>query len=272
MATANVSYTFVNGATGDGTQVNQNFTDLVNFLNNSVVHKDGSTTMTGALTLPASDPVSENQATRKSYVDSQSVRVFASTAARDAAIPTPAEGQQVYLTDTNRQMFYDGSAWRDAVLQTAMHGVAARRSADFAVSTGTTTALPFTVEDADTDGYHDNATNNTRFTVPAGLGGLYVISSYVRWEPTATTAAVLFPRINGSGTGNTMRAVNQESTVYSSLGLTNLYFLNAGDYVEMMLWHSTGATRSISAITSSSGVDPLSPYFQMWLIGGPKVV
>lgn len=70
MATASVSYSFVNGATNDGPQVTQNFTDVVNFLNNQVVHKDGSVTMTGALSLPASDPVSANQAARKSYVDS----------------------------------------------------------------------------------------------------------------------------------------------------------------------------------------------------------
>lgn len=70
MATASVSYTFVNGTTNDGAQVTQNFTDVVNFLNNSVVHKDGSVTMTGALTLPGSDPTTANQAARKAYVDS----------------------------------------------------------------------------------------------------------------------------------------------------------------------------------------------------------
>lgn len=70
MATSSVSYTFAAGETIASAKLNQNNTDLVNFLNNQVVHKDGSTTMTGALTLPASDPVSANQAARKSYVDS----------------------------------------------------------------------------------------------------------------------------------------------------------------------------------------------------------
>lgn len=68
---AAVTYTFANSSTADATQVNQNFTDLVNYLNNSVVPKDGSVSMTGLLTLPASDPSTANQATRKAYVDAQ---------------------------------------------------------------------------------------------------------------------------------------------------------------------------------------------------------
>lgn len=47
MATASVSNSFVNGTPADATQVNANFTSLVNFLNNSVVHRDGSKSMTG---------------------------------------------------------------------------------------------------------------------------------------------------------------------------------------------------------------------------------
>lgn len=69
MATASVTYTFVNGAPNDGAPVTQNFTDILNFLNTQVVHKDGAVTMSGALTLPSSDPTTGNQATRKSYVD-----------------------------------------------------------------------------------------------------------------------------------------------------------------------------------------------------------
>lgn len=51
MATASVTYTFVDGTTGDADEVNQNFTDIVNFLNASVVHADGGVPMTGTLDL-----------------------------------------------------------------------------------------------------------------------------------------------------------------------------------------------------------------------------
>jgi hypothetical protein len=41
----------------------------------------------------------------------QGINVFASTAARDAAITSPQEGQFAYLKDTNVTTYYTGSAW-----------------------------------------------------------------------------------------------------------------------------------------------------------------
>jgi len=41
----------------------------------------------------------------------QGVLVFASTAARDAAITAPAEGQFAFTKDTNGLWYYDGAAW-----------------------------------------------------------------------------------------------------------------------------------------------------------------
>lgn len=69
MATASVTYTFTALTKAQAAQVNQNFTDLVGFTNASVVHADGAVAMTGALTLPNSDPASNNHAARKKYVD-----------------------------------------------------------------------------------------------------------------------------------------------------------------------------------------------------------
>lgn len=47
MATAAVTNTFVNELTSDATDVNQNFTEVVDFLNNQTIHKDGSKAFTG---------------------------------------------------------------------------------------------------------------------------------------------------------------------------------------------------------------------------------
>lgn len=51
MSTASVTNTFVNATTADAGEVNTNFSDLVTFLNGSVLHLDGSKTMTGALAM-----------------------------------------------------------------------------------------------------------------------------------------------------------------------------------------------------------------------------
>lgn len=46
MATASVTNTFTNGTPADAIEVNTNFADLVTFLNNSVVHRDGTKAFT----------------------------------------------------------------------------------------------------------------------------------------------------------------------------------------------------------------------------------
>ena len=45
------------------------------------------------------------------YLMDQAIPVFASSAARDAAITSPAEGQFAFLKDTDAFQVYTGSAW-----------------------------------------------------------------------------------------------------------------------------------------------------------------
>lgn len=49
------------------------------------------------------------------YLMNQSVMVFASTAARDAALTAPTEGMVVWLQDANKYVYYTGSAWSDLI-------------------------------------------------------------------------------------------------------------------------------------------------------------
>lgn len=51
MATASVTNTFVSATTISSSAANTNFQDLVDFLNDSVVHRDGSKSMSGNLNL-----------------------------------------------------------------------------------------------------------------------------------------------------------------------------------------------------------------------------
>lgn len=84
-----VTYTYVNGTAADGTQVNQNFADIVNWVNTNAVHLDGSKAFTGAPSY-AADPVSANQLCRKSYVDGLASRL-AARLRRVAASPSIAD-------------------------------------------------------------------------------------------------------------------------------------------------------------------------------------
>jgi hypothetical protein len=50
------------------------------------------------------------------FLMNQSVITFASVAARNAAIPAPLEGQLVWLEDSNKYVYYSGSAWVDLIV------------------------------------------------------------------------------------------------------------------------------------------------------------
>lgn len=82
MATASITYTFSDGATIEASQHNTNFGDLVNFLNGSVVHLDGSKTMTGALAMGSNKitglaaPTADTDAATREFADT-GVFVFA---------------------------------------------------------------------------------------------------------------------------------------------------------------------------------------------------
>jgi len=47
----------------------------------------------------------------QTYLMDQAIPVFASSTARDAAIPSPSEGQHCFLSDTDALQYYTGSAW-----------------------------------------------------------------------------------------------------------------------------------------------------------------
>lgn len=68
MSTVSVPNTFVNGAVNDGSEVSTNFTELVTYINDNVIVKDGSKAMAGQLSLWA-DPTADAHAARKAYVD-----------------------------------------------------------------------------------------------------------------------------------------------------------------------------------------------------------
>lgn len=75
MATASVTYSFTNGLLTDAGEMNTNFTDLVSFLNASVLHVDGSKAMTSDLPMGSNkvtglaDPTADTDAATRKFAD-----------------------------------------------------------------------------------------------------------------------------------------------------------------------------------------------------------
>ena len=73
------TYTFIPGTPIESAQANQNFDDLVNYINGEVIVRDASKAFTAIPSGPGTDPSSDNQFARKAYVD-QRVKIDGTTA------------------------------------------------------------------------------------------------------------------------------------------------------------------------------------------------
>ena len=63
----------------------------------------------GRKTFTAGDILTAAQV--QGYLQDQSIMVFAGTAARSSAIPSPSQGMFAYLTDDSTLYTYNGVAW-----------------------------------------------------------------------------------------------------------------------------------------------------------------
>lgn len=75
----------------------------------------------------------------------------------------------------------------------------AKRSGDL-TGYSSNTAIAWNAEDFDTDGMHDNVTNNTRVTI--NTAGIYVVTAgvYIAYTGTATAASILVRRTRSAST------------------------------------------------------------------------
>jgi hypothetical protein len=70
-ADASVPYNFTAGLPSVADDVDANFTAVINWINTNAVHLDASKAFAGVPSGPATDPTSDNQLTRKAYVDAK---------------------------------------------------------------------------------------------------------------------------------------------------------------------------------------------------------
>jgi hypothetical protein len=94
----------------------------------------------------------------------QGINVFASTAARDAAITSPQEGQFAFTKDTNGLWYYDGAAWIASGATGDIEGVSVTSPITGGGTSGTVT-IGFDAKAANTVTF--NAQTGTTYTLVA---------------------------------------------------------------------------------------------------------
>ena len=110
------------------------------------------------------------------------------------------------------------------------------------ISNATQTKKTFTGTDIfDTDGFHDPASNDTRITIPAGLGGYYLISAKSTWNNSTNGRRIIYiTKNNGAALTSSEGFSTATNTVYPTSNTQVVANLSAGDYVEVEIYQSSG--------------------------------
>lgn len=132
----------------------------------------------------------------------------------------------------------------------------AYKTANQSIANNTLTVATFDVEDFDVGGLHDVVTNNSRFTVPAGGDGIYLIIGQSSWggRPASGGRVGVFIYKNGSTRlfmqEETPDAASGDGNLGTSIQCVGLVPLVATDYVEMKVQQNSGSALNLLGIAA----------------------
>lgn len=135
----------------------------------------------------------------------------------------------------------------DAKASLAVVGCKVTRGSAQTIANSTVTVVAFTSEEWDSDGFHDNATNNSRMTVPAGHSGKYTVSATVVFTANATGRRVV--RLFKNGTtivGRTDSNAVSVAGVITTLNVTAEVSMSPTDYIEVQVFQDSGGNLDLA--------------------------
>lgn len=145
---------------------------------------------------------------------------------------------------------FDGT---NAVFMGGKYNARASKAAAQSIPHATETALQFDQDDFDNGGFHDPSTNNTRFVVPSGAGGRYLVFGTVGFASNGSGQRLLGYRLNG-GVGTTWLMRHRAGTAEFEGSALTVVSLNAADYLEFWTYQDSGAALNTEAGDTRCGL------------------
>jgi hypothetical protein len=152
-------------------------------------------------------------------VDLVGVLPFADSAARDAAITSPSDGQYVYLQDTNTTQFYNGATWQTAGTTPGLNLVTPTSIANSGGSASASGGqVSFTsVNSVSLNGVLSATYDNYRMVISSTFSGDNSMHARLRLSGSdATGTTYFYQRVTGSA--SSASSTGQSSIAYLYLG------------------------------------------------------
>jgi hypothetical protein len=137
-------------------------------------------------------------------------------------------------------------------------GCVAILDGDVSIADATVTFVAWDgVDEIDTDGFHDPASNNTRFTVPTGLGGKYSLHCVLGMGMASeATTGFMQTRIRKNGTdyirhGGRLWMHNNANESPRTVEVSAIVALAAGDYIEFEIYQDTSGANNLLGPTTT---------------------
>ena len=152
--------------------------------------------------------------------------------------------------DAGEVLTSDGSnavVW-EALPGPTFTGCKVTRASNQTIGNASYTAIQFDVADTiDTDAFHDPASSNTDCTIPAGLGGVYRVTGWCRYNETNYTGE-RYLKIHVGGTGIAEFQQHKNGAALPvTLETEATLVLAASDIVTLQTYQDSGANRTVNA-------------------------
>jgi hypothetical protein len=136
-----------------------------------------------------------------------------------------------------------GMKWATPAAPTVNFAGASVKNSSQSVANNTEVTLAFTSENFDTAAYHDNTTNNSRITIPAGKAGYYLVTGEGQYNSANSTGRrEMYLLKNGSFI--TRNAVTPSTNNYPTNMLVFPIYLAVADYIQLAIYQTSGTTET----------------------------
>jgi hypothetical protein len=137
-----------------------------------------------------------------------------------------------------------------AKITPALVGCRVTKLAAQTITTALSTAIEFNTESFDSDAFHDNTTNNTRITIPAAMGGYYMIGAQIEFTANATGDRRVFIMKNGTSTLAQETQLSNGASLANRFVMSALVQLDATDYIETNVLQTSGGNLDVTTNNS----------------------